>query len=147
VPSSIPTSKIGFRVLGHRHRLIVSVLTAHRSPAGLTVALVLAVLLAACGSPSRSTASSTVAKRQACKQVEAALSDGPDPEADPVGYAQAQVLPLRGIHASEAKLAGAIGELASAYRQFTANKGATTAQTRVNNATRAIKTLCLGIEP
>jgi hypothetical protein len=132
--------------LGQYHRLIVSVLTAHRSPAGLTVALVLAALLAACGSSSQSTASSTLAKRRACKQVEAVLSDGPDPEADPIGYAQAQVLPLRGIHASEAKLAGAIGELAFAYRQYGASKGSTSAQARVNSATRAIKTLCPGIE-
>ncbi len=36
--------------------------------------------------------------KQTCKQVEAVLSDGPDPEADPVGYAQAQILPLREIH-------------------------------------------------
>jgi hypothetical protein len=132
--------------LGQHHRLILVILTARRSSAGVTVALALAVLLAACGSSSKSTASSVLTRRQACKQVEAVLSDGPEPEADPIGYAQAQVLPLRKIHASETQLAGAIGELASAYRQFTASKGSTSAQARVNSATRAIKTLCPGIE-
>lgn len=121
----------------------------HHRPAGAALAtvtaLLLAALLAACGS-SKSTANSALTKQQACKQVEAALSDGPEPEADPVGYAQAQILPLREIHTSDAKLAGAIGELASAYQRFTASKGSGSAQAAVNSATKTVKTLCPGIE-
>lgn len=116
------------------------------APAGATVALLLAMLLAACGSSSKSKASTALTSKQACKQVEAVLSDGPEPEADPVGHAQAQVLPLHEIHTSDAKLAGAIDGLASAYRQLIASKGATSAQAQLNSATKTIKTLCPGIE-
>ena len=41
------------------------------------------------------------------------LSDGPDPDSDPVGYAEAQILPLGQIHTSDAQLRTAIGKLAS----------------------------------
>jgi hypothetical protein len=105
-----------------------------------------AVLLAACGSSSKSTTASALTGRQACKQVEAVLSDGPEPEADPVGYAQAQILPLHQIHTTDAKLAGAIGGLASAYEQFTASRGSSQAKNAVNSATKTIETLCPGIE-
>ena len=39
------------------------------------------------------------------------LSNGPDPDADPVGYAQAQILPLREIDTSDANLHQAIDAL------------------------------------
>jgi hypothetical protein len=119
-------------------------------PAALSAALatlVAAALLAACGSSSKSTAASAPTGRQACKQVEAALSDGPEPEADPVGYAQAQILPLHRIHTTDAQLASAIGGLASAYEQFTASKGSHQAKNAVNNATKTIEALCPGIAP
>jgi hypothetical protein len=50
------------------------------------------------------------------------LSDGPDPGTDPVGYAEAQIQPLRQIHAPNPTLAQAITTLAGAYSSFyTAN--------------------------
>jgi hypothetical protein len=113
----------------------------------MQAALVLSVLLSACGSSSKSTASSGHLARQACKRVEAVLSDGPESEADPVGYAQAQVLPLREIHTTDAKLAAAIGELASAYQRFIASNGSSSARAAVHGATKTIETLCPGIEP
>jgi hypothetical protein len=95
-------------------------------------------LLGACGSSS-STTSSAVAK-QTCRQVEAVLSDGPEPAVDPVGYAQAQVLPLRQIRTPDMKLHEAISRLASAYQAFSAehhvgraaNSAVTAAVDRVN---------------
>jgi hypothetical protein len=58
-----------------------------------------------------------------CHQIEAVLSDGPDPNADPVGYAQAQVLPLRALHTSDGALQKAIDELAAAYQGVVAAGG------------------------
>lgn len=118
----------------------------HHGGAGAAVAGVLvALLLAACGS-SKPALSSAQVKKEGCKQVEAVLSDGPEPEADPVGYAQAQVLPLRQIHTTNTRLGTAIDTLASAYQRFSQTNGASSAKTAVNSATSTIKTLCPGIE-
>lgn len=110
------------------------------------VALALMVLLAACGSSSKPALSSAQVEKEGCKQVEAVLSDGPEPEADPVGYAQAQILPLRQIHTSDVKLAGAITGLASAYQGFSSSNGSGSTKSAVSAATSTIKTLCPGIE-
>ena len=45
--------------------------------------------------------------QQDCITVSDVLSDGPDPDADPVGYAQAQVLPLEELSISEPALRAA----------------------------------------
>jgi hypothetical protein len=103
----------------------------------------LGVGVAACGSSS--SASASVEVRQTCQQVEAVLSDGPEPIADPVGYAQAQVLPLRQIHTSDKKLHQAIDALASAYERFSVANGASLAKSTVSAAIREISTICTGI--
>jgi hypothetical protein len=80
-----------------------------------------------------------------CEQVAAVLSDGPDPDADPVGYAQSQILPLRRLKISSQKLTYAVDELASAYALFATPTGNTTmAKARVKNAVRAVDALCPG---
>ena len=111
----------------------------------VTLALLLVALLAGCGSSSKATTSAQV-KTQTCKQVQAVLSDGPEPEADPVGYAQAQVLPLRQIHTTDAKLGAAIDGLASAYRELSSSDGSGSAKSAVSAASKTLKTLCPGIE-
>ena len=70
--------------------------------------------VSACSSgPAASTAAGTVTPQtvtpqttaqQACEQVGDVLADGPDPDADPVGHAEAQILPLRQIHIPDATL-------------------------------------------
>jgi hypothetical protein len=105
--------------------------------------LLISVLLVACGSSS-STASSAEVKRT-CKQVEAVLSDGPEPAADPVGYAQAQILPLRQIRTSDHKLREAIDTLAAAYRAFSAQHRAERAgSAAITAAVGRVDAICPG---
>lgn len=114
----------------------------------------LAVLLGSCASPApaaRPAAAGTprpaaaAAVRATCSQVSAVLSDGPDPDADPVGYAEAQILPLGQIRTSDAQLRAAIGKLASGYRAFFASNGSSSAaKLAVAAASRQIDSLCPG---
>ena len=122
--------------------------TGHRSshPRGCRAAVAaatgvfLAVALAACGSSSPS--SSKVAVKRACQQVAAVLADGPDPGVDPVGYAEAQVLPLRQIRTPQKPLQQKIDELASAYHAFSSANGSRATKTAVTAASRQIDAVC-----
>ena len=106
----------------------------------------LAALLAACGSSSKPALTSAQVKKQTCKQVEAVLSDGPEPEADPVRGARRRSCRCGRSAPTDAKLAGAIGTLASAYKAFSESNGASAPKAAVNSATKKIKTLYPGIE-
>jgi hypothetical protein len=109
-------------------------------------ALGLAALLGACTSQAPAAKPvSAAAVRATCTKVSAVLSDGPDPDADPVGYAEAQILPLGQIRTSDAQLRAAIGKLASAYRTFFDSNGTSSAAKRaVASASRQINSLCPG---
>ena len=90
--------------------------------------LAMAVLISACssGGPTAASAASVTQTQtqQICQQVSAVLSDGPDPGADPVGYAQAQILPLEQLHVSAQTTIGkAISTLASDYSSYAAANG------------------------
>ena len=111
----------------------------------------LSALLGACSSAASSSgsaagaATSTAAVRTTCNQVSAVLSDGPDPDSDPVGYAEAQILPLGQIHTSDAQLRTAIGKLASAYRAFFDSNGTSgQAKLAVAAASKRINSFCPG---
>jgi hypothetical protein len=99
-------------------------------------ALVIALPLSACssGTSGSSGVPSVTAAQAACQQVDAALSDGPDPGTDPVGYAQAQVLPLRQISTPDTTIRQAIDSLASAYSGYATANGASKAATATLNA-------------
>ncbi len=108
----------------------------------LSVALAPA-LLGACGSTSSQTPGAEI--EQTCRQVEAVLSDGPEPAADPVGYAQAQILPLREIRTSDRRLHAAIYRLAAAYDAFAAEQRlGRTAKSAVTAATDSVNAICPG---
>jgi hypothetical protein len=95
--------------------------------------------LAACGS-----ASAPTALASSCRAVTAVLSDGPDPQADPVGYAEAQVTPLAQLDISDHALATAVTALSRADESFflEAGKGSTT--DAVMNADTAVDAICPG---
>jgi hypothetical protein len=109
-------------------------------------ALGLAALLGACTSQApASHPVSAAAVHTTCTQVSAVLSDGPDPVADPVGYAEAQILPLDQIRTSDAQLRAAISKLAGAYRSFFATNGSSSAaKVAVATASKQINALCPG---
>jgi hypothetical protein len=117
-----------------------------RASAGTTVAF-LALALAACGSASSQT-SSTVslgsAVQRDCTSVADVLSDGPDPDADPIGYAQAQVLPLRQLTISDATLHHAVLTLASAYETYSTSSTSTRAASAaaVTKAENEVNKIC-----
>ena len=73
------------------------------------------VLLGACGSPSASEVSGTLAR--SCQAVAAVLSDGPGPVVDPIGYAEAQIRPLRDVRTPDRSLHQDIQRLDRAYRE------------------------------
>jgi hypothetical protein len=111
----------------------------------------LSALLGACSSSAASSGSaaagtaSTTAVHATCAQVGAVLSDGPDPDSDPVGYAEAQILPLGQIHTSDAQLRAAIGKLAGAYRTFfDSNGNSASAKLAVAAASKRISSFCPG---
>jgi hypothetical protein len=118
-----------------------------RGLAVLALALLgLSALLGACASPvPASRPASAAAVRATCTQVSAVLSDGPDPDADPVGYAEAQILPLGQIRTSDAQLRAAIGKLASAYQAFFDSNGSSSAaKLAVAAASKRVNSLCPG---
>jgi hypothetical protein len=79
-----------------------------------------------------------------CQALSAALSDGPDPSIDPVGYAEAQVLPLRQITTSDAALGTAILELSSAYESFYKSNGSKASSQLVSAAAKNVDHYCPG---
>jgi hypothetical protein len=98
----------------------------------------------AAGTNAAASAAATVAQ-QTCQQVSAVLSDGPDPGADPVGYAEAQIKPLRQIRTSDETLGKAITTLATDYSDyFSASGHGTSVTTALSSAVSAINKLCPG---
>jgi len=114
--------------------------------AELTVLVLAALLVCACGPAARpaASASASTATESACLQVSAVLSDGPDPDADPVGYAEAQIIPLRQISTSSQALGAAIRQLADAYQKFFASNGGSQAKEAVAVASSKVDSICPG---
>jgi hypothetical protein len=102
-----------------------------------------AVLLGACSSQAHPAAQAT--PRQACDQISGALADGPDADTDPVGYAQAQVIPLSQVRTSDSALAAAVSSLDRAYRQMVdTNTASSAAKQAIAAASKRINTICPG---
>jgi hypothetical protein len=118
-----------------------------RCLAGLATVALTGGLLTACGSSTSSATRPTTRGRVSiCEQVSAALSNGPDPQADPVGYALAGVIPLGQLATSATgSLRGAIENLASADQAFVkANGAGSSVAGAVKKASDRINQLCPG---
>ena len=95
-----------------------------RRAAPLAAVLAALPVLAACRSSTPASGqTATKAPAQVCQQLLAVLSDGPDPSADPVGYALTQEQPLGQIHTSDHSLAETISSLISADRALVHSNG------------------------
>jgi hypothetical protein len=124
---------------------------AARLLAVLALAAVTSATAAACSSSSSSTTasatSSASALSQDCTSVSDVLADGPDPTADSVGYAEAQILPLKQLKLSTAKLQTAVTKLDAAYTAFAGAKSSSTqtqAAVQVTSAENAVNAICPG---
>jgi hypothetical protein len=110
--------------------------------AALVVFTLLWGLLAGCSSSGSSSAAGSTSS--SCQSVAAILTDGPDPGADPVGYAEAQVLPLRQLHTSDHSLGTAVSDLAEAYQVFYQTNGSSSAKAAVQKASARLDSICPG---
>ena len=123
---------------------------APRLLAVLALAAVTSATAAACSSSSSTTASSTStasALSQDCTAVSDVLADGPDPTSDSVGYAQAQILPLKQLTLADAAVKSAVTKLDAAFTAFVAAKGSSTqtqAAVQVTSAENVVNALCPG---
>jgi hypothetical protein len=107
---------------------------------------VAAGLFAACGSSPGSAQASSRPKVGTCQQLSGVLSNGPDPDADAVGYALAQVLPLQRFKApGDAPLQTAVDHLSSAYQEFYQDNGkGQAAKSAVAQAIKQVNVVCPG---
>ncbi|HEY7145268.1 MAG TPA: hypothetical protein VH637_13565 [Streptosporangiaceae bacterium] len=104
-----------------------------------------AVLLGACSSAAHPAAHGPGPRQAACNQVSGALADGPDSDTDPVGYAQAQIIPLSQVRTSDSALAAAVARLDRAYRQIAASNAVPAAARQdVATASKQINAICPG---
>ena len=105
-----------------------------------------AAVLAACASSGPPGRASGQVVPTTCQEVSAVLSDGPDPGVDPVGYAFAQIRPLRAITVStDRPLQDAIDGLAGAYQRFYDDNGVgAAAKNAVKVASARLNSLCPG---
>jgi hypothetical protein len=113
-----------------------------------TVVVLSVVMSAGCGSSATagdvSVKAPSPAQHKTCQQVSAVLSDGPDPGADPVGYAEAQILPLRQIQTSDRSLSAALVGLADAFQELYASGGSRSATRIVKTADSKLDAICPG---
>jgi hypothetical protein len=110
----------------------------------LTIAI---ATLAACGSstkPASTAAAVAASTSRVCTTVTDVLGNGPDPDADPVGYAEAQPIQLRRVQTSDARLHAAIDSLANAYQQFARSNGGRAAKAAVKTASARLDAICPG---
>jgi hypothetical protein len=125
----------------------VSRIPHHHAPplrpvAGGAIAVAfLGLAVAGCTASSSSATASAVLGTQVqqdCTAVSDVLANGPDPDADAAGYAQAQVLPLRQLKIGDAALRGDVLTLAGAFQAFSAGSGSAAAVTKAENSVNSV---------
>ena len=132
--------------MDERHR---PVLPQHSGLGGLAVILVGGALLAssvgvasaeALGAPEQASARLAAT----CTRIADVLSDGPDPAVDPVGYALAQVLPLREVATTDRVLKKDIDLLAAAFEVVYKTNDKKGTEAAVDKAGKRIDSICPG---
>jgi hypothetical protein len=125
--------------------------TVDRLAGHVTLILTVALACACSSSGQSSTAAAPSASPSAaaiaatCEQVSGVLSDGPDPDVDPVGFADAHILLLRQINTTDQALRGALGQLADANQKFVASKGKNAnAKEAIAVASKKLNSICPG---
>lgn len=86
----------------------------------------------------------TGASARTCQTIRGTLANGPDPGADPIGYAQAQIDPLREIATSDAGLKSALSSLSAAYAAFVSDGGSKSSRRAVTSASTRLAQYCPG---
>jgi hypothetical protein len=117
-----------------------------RHRAALLVPAVL-LLAAGCGSSSGGGAAAdptVVPTPPVCTELGGILGNGPDPDADPIGYAEAQIGPLAGVHTTNGALQRAVTTLDRAFRHEFAAKASPASKLEVRAAQRQVNALCPG---
>jgi hypothetical protein len=112
---------------------------------------VAAPLWAACGSSGSSGsggggAHAAAAPAALCQKILAVYSDGPDPDADPVGYALSQIKPLGQIHTSDHTVSATLGKVIAADRALVSSNGKDHAATKaIATADKTLTSACPGV--
>jgi hypothetical protein len=109
---------------------------------------VAAPLWAACGAGASGggAAASAQAPAALCQKLLAVFSDGPDPDADPVGYALSQIRPLGEIHTADHSVSTTLTKLIAADRALVSAEGSDHAATvAIKKAESALNTDCPGV--
>ena len=122
--------------------------TRHLRPRSWCVVLAVAIaapLWAACGS-SGGGGQASAAPPALCQRILAVLADGPDPAADPVGYALSQIKPLGQIDASDHSVRVTLDKLVAADQALVNSNGSDhAAKTAIARADKALNTACPGV--
>lgn len=129
----------------HHHVAPVRVTARRASAAAAAAALAVALTVAACSSSASQASASSLAgntTQQACTTIADILSSGPDPDADSVGYAEAQVLPLRQLKITNATLARYVTALADAYQAHSSGSAPGGSAAAVTKAENDVNTIC-----
>ncbi len=119
-------------------------------PRGMALASVAVAvpLWVACGAagPSGAAVKSAHAPTAVCQKILAVFSDGPDPDADPVGYALSQILPLGQIHTSDHTVSTTLRSLIKDDRALVKSNGDDkTAKTGIKKADKSLNKVCPGV--
>jgi hypothetical protein len=94
------------------------------------------------------TAALAKAPASTCQLLNDVFSDGPDPDADPVGYALSQILPLRNLESSDSALMATVSKLESDDEDLVKANGADSlAAAAIKKDDKAIDSACPGVAP
>lgn len=109
----------------------------------LAIAVSAATTVSACGSSSSASKGGS-SVQQSCTAIGDTLANGPDPSADPVGYAEAQILGLQKLKITDGALNKAVQNLDAAYQAFSSANGTGPSAVQVTAAQNALNAICPG---